>query len=523
MIDLLLENAVLPLAQSVRGAAPADAVAVRDGTIVAVGQGADLRRDLAPKRRLDLAGRALLPGFNDAHIHVWKVGHLLTSLVDLRDAASVGMVRERLRARSTDGEGWLLARGVNELKLAEGRLPTREELDAWFPNRPVWITRVCNHVGLANSAALRAAGVQRGTESPPGGEVRRDDAAELTGVFTENAMRLVSDRIPPPTDEALRKMVRAANARLLSLGVTAATDPGVDDQLLSVYRAMDVAGELRGRYNVMRLAPENAASEAMSEWAPPTLTNCLRIETAKLFMDGGLSGATAALSVPYRHADTRGVLRYERDEYAALCRKADAAGYRVATHVIGDRAITTALDAYEALPRIAKRARFEHFGLPPSADLLRASRLGIGVATQAIFLPELGANFRKYLPGDFPITPYPIRAMLDVGLTVALSTDAPVVIDERPLAGVAAAARRLSGDGAPIGPEEAITVREGLLAYTAAGAALSGDADRFGTIGVGQLADLVVLNQSPLATPVEELADIEVAMTLVGGEVAYES
>jgi predicted amidohydrolase YtcJ len=517
MIDLLLENAVLPLAEM-----PADAVAVRDGKIIAVGQGADLRRDCSPKRRLDLEGRTLLPGFNDAHIHVWKVGHLLTSLVDLRDAASLGEVHERLLSRSSSTDGWLLARGVNELKLAEGRLPSLKELDAWFPHRPMWITRVCHHVGLANSAAIRAAGIDRVTPSPAGGEVRRDAAGELTGVFTENAMRLVADRVPTPTNEALRAMVRAANVRLLSLGVTVVTDPGVNDQLLAVYRSMDDAGELTGRFNVMRLAPEVASSEAMAEWAPPTISDCLRIDTAKLFMDGGLSGATAALTVPYRHADTRGVLRYERDEYAMLCRKADAAGYRVATHVIGDRAITTALDAYEALPRIAKRARFEHFGLPTNKDLVRAARLGIGVATQAIFLPELGANFRQYLPENFPITPYPIRAMLDAGLTLALSTDAPVVVDERPLAGVAAAARRLSGDGAPIGPDEAITIREGLLAYTTSGAKLSGDANRFGKIEAGQFADLVVLDRCPLTTTLEELADIEVMMTLVSGEIVYQ-
>ena len=517
MIDLLFENAVLPLADT-----PADAVAINEGRIIAVGQGADLRRELSPKRCLDLEGRALLPGFNDAHIHVWKVGHLLTSLVDLRNAASLDEVRERLASRSGVAGGWLLARGVNELKLAEGRLPSLEELDEWFPDRPVWITRVCNHVGLANSAAMKAAKVNDATSSPPGGEVRRDASGKLTGVFTENAMRLIADCVPPPSTDELRAMVRAANQKLLSLGVTAFTDPGVDDRLLPVYQAMDDAGELTGRFNVMRLAPEDASSDAMADWEPPTLSDQLRIDTAKLFMDGGLSGATAALSVPYRHADTRGVLRYERDDYATLCRKADAAGYRVATHVIGDRAIATALDAYEALPRIAKRARFEHFGLPTDKDMIRAARLGIGVATQAIFLPELGANFREYLPEDFPITPYPIRAMLDAGLTVALSTDAPVVIDERPLAGVAAAARRLSGDGVPIGPDEAITTREGLYAYTAAGAKLTGDAERFGTIEAGQFADLVVLDQSPLTTPVEALADIKVAMTLVGGEIVYE-
>ncbi|TWT99665.1 N-substituted formamide deformylase precursor [Botrimarina colliarenosi] len=517
MIDLLLENAVLPLAD-----APADAVAITAGRIVAVGHGAQLRRELAPKRTIDLAGRTLLPGFNDAHLHVWKVGHLLTSLADLRDAESLPEVRRRLTApMRADGE-WVLGRGVNELRLAEGRLPTRGELDGWFPDRPVWVTRVCNHFGIANSAALRVVGVDRNTSAPAGGELRRDAAGEPTGVLTETAMRLVTDRLPPPSDAALRDMVRAANQRLLSLGVTAVTDPGVDDRLLAVYEAMSAAGELVGRFNVMRLAPEDAASDAMAEWTPPRCDERLRIDTAKFFMDGGLSGATAALSTPYRHADTRGVLRYDRDAYAVLCRKTEAAGYRTATHVIGDRAIATALDAYEALPRIAKRARFEHFGLPTGHDLVRTARLGIGVATQAIFLPELGANFREYLPEDFPVTPYPIRTMLEVGLNVALSTDAPVVRDERPLAGVAAAVGRRCGDGAPMGPDETITLRDGLLAYTAAGAKLSGDDDRFGAIRTGLLADLVVLDRSPLEEPVDSLMEIGVTMTLVNGEVVFE-
>ncbi|MEO0529541.1 MAG: amidohydrolase family protein, partial [Planctomycetota bacterium] len=362
----------------------------------------------------------------------------------------------------------------------------------------------------------------RSTAEPPGGEIRRDKSGEPTGVFTETAMRLVADVIPPPTDAELREMIVAATRRQLSMGITAATDPGVDNRVLRVYREMDAAGELPGRYNVMRLAPEDPESEAMAEWRPPTTSDHLRVDTAKLFMDGGLSGATAALSVPYRHANTTGVLRYDAKRYGELCCKATDAGYRVATHVIGDRAIATALDAWEQLPEAARNARFEHFGLPTERDLQRTANLGIGIATQPIFLPELGANFREYLPDDFPVTPYPIQQMQAAGLRVALSTDAPVVVDERPLAGIAAAVHRLDGDGQPIGLEESIPLREALLGYTNAGAELTGDAKRFGSITPGLAADLVVLDRSPLDTRLDELADIGVDLTFVDGEIVYQ-
>lgn len=519
MPRLLLENAVLPLADDPSH----DAVAVQEDKIVAVGAGDALRSAGSYDRRIDLGGRTLLPGFNDAHVHIWKAGRLLTSLVDLRGAESFAEVRDALARRAGETEGWVLARGVNELRLAEGRLPDRHDLDAWLPGRSVWLTRVCNHIGVASTAALREAGVVRSTDAPPGGEVLRDSAGEPTGVLTETALSLVTPHLPEPSEAELRVMIRAQTAKQLRMGITAATDPGVDDRLLAVYRRMDERGGLPLRCNVMRLAPEDPTDETMRDWVRPTVTDFLRVDTAKLFLDGGLSGATAALSTPYRHADSLGVLRYEAHEYAALCRLADAAGYRVATHVIGDRAIGTALDAFESLPpHVASRARFEHLGLPTANDLRRAARLGVGVATQPRFLPELGGNFREYLPDAYPITPYPLRDMLGAGLTVALSTDAPVVRDERPLAGVASAVDRLDGSGRPIGPDQAIRLREALLACTAGGAKLSGDADRFGSIQPGRWADLAVLRRSPLETPPAELAEIEVDMTFVGGELVHE-
>jgi hypothetical protein len=214
----------------------------------------------------------------------------------------------------------------------------------------------------------------------------------------------------------------------------------------------------------------------------------LRVDTAKFLADGGLSGATAALSVNYRHAPHKGVLRFERGELAALCQETHDAGWRIATHAIGDVAIDQMLDIYESLgphPR-GFAHRIEHFGLPDANQLARASRLRVIAAPQTIFIHSLGRNFRRYLPDAFLARTYPIRAMLDAGVRVALSSDAPVVDDDNPLVGMTAAVTRRDDEGEAIAPEQAITAAEALHAYTMGGAVASGDEANRGSIEAGK-------------------------------------
>jgi predicted amidohydrolase YtcJ len=249
----------------------------------------------------------------------------------------------------------------------------------------------------------------------------------------------------------------------------------------------------------------------------------LRVDTAKFLADGGLSGATAALSVNYRHAPHKGVLRFERGELAALCQETHDAGWRIATHAIGDVAIDQMLDIYESLgphPR-GFAHRIEHFGLPDANQLARASRLRVIAAPQTIFIHSLGRNFRRYLPDAFLARTYPIRAMLDAGVRVALSSDAPVVDDDNPLVGMTAAVTRRDDEGEAIAPEQAITA-EALHAYTMGGAVASGDEANRGSIEAGKWADLAVLSRNPLISPPEALREVTVDMTLVAGRVEYE-
>ena len=505
--------------------AVATAAAVRAGRIAAVGESADLlRASNGRATRIDLGGRTLIPGFNDAHAHVWKIGHLLTSMLDLRRTSSLDALLDDVRrfADRAPEDAWVLGRGYNEAALRERRAPTRSDLDRASPRRPVVLTRTCGHIYAVNSAALARAGIGAGTEAPPGGAIERDDRGEPTGLLRETAMGLVNRVLPPPGAGDYERMIAAALGHQLTLGITSSSDCGVAPPLVAVYRSLEANGALPARVNVMLL--RKVDGEAAPVPLPERfVSDMLRVDTVKFLADGGLSGATAALSVDYKHAPGKGLLRFSREELEGLCRESHDAGWRIATHAIGDVAIDQVLSIYERLdPARGLTHRIEHFGLPTRQHLARAAALGVTAAPQAIFIRSLGRNFRSYLPDALLPRAYPIRAMLDAGVRVALSSDAPVVEDDNPLAGMMAAVTRRDSEGALIAPEQAITAGEALHAYTAAGAAATGDDDNRGAIAAGMWADLAVLSGDPLAVEPDALPELSVDMTIVGGRIAYE-
>ena len=496
------------------------AIGIRAGRIASVGD------DAAPAtRRIDLGGRAVVPGFNDAHAHVWKIGHLLTTMLDLRGVSSLEALVASARAAAAERpEGaWLLGRGYNEALLREGRPPTRHDLDRAAPDRPIVLTRTCGHIVAANSLALERAGVTASTAAPPGGVIERDARGEPTGLLHETAVGLMTRVVPKPTPAEHAAMIDAALSHQLTHGITSTSDCGVRPELLAVYRAMDAKGALKARVNVMplRLPDDSASPLPLPE---RHVSDMLRVDTVKFLADGGLSGATAALSMPYRHAATHGVLRFEAAELLELARDSHDAGWRIATHAIGDVAIDQVLDVYEQLgahPR-ALANRIEHLGLPSVSQLRRAARLGVIAAPQAIFIYGLGRNFRQYLPDELLPRCYPIRGMLDAGLVVALSSDAPVVEEDSPMLGMMAAHTRRDREGIAIAPEQSISIAEALRGYTMGGALSTGDERNRGSLDAGKWADLAVLSADPLAVAPEELPGVRVDMTLVAGKVVYE-
>ncbi len=356
-----------------------------------------------------------------------------------------------------------------------------------------------------------------------GGVIERDEQGEPNGILHETAMGLITGVMPPPSSSDYGKMIRAALDHQLSLGITSSSDCGVSPELLNVYLDLDRKGELPARILVMPLRRVDGRKDPVPLPAQH-ISSMLRVDTVKFLADGGLSGATAALSVPYRHADTKGTLRFEKEDLRQLCQQSHDQGWRIATHAIGDVAIDLVLSIYEGLGPHPKgfAHRIEHFGLPDTAQLQRAAKLGVIAAPQAIFIHALGANFLQMIPDSLFSRTYPIRGMLDAGLTVALSSDAPVVEDDNPLLGMYAAITRRTNDGRSICPEQAITAQEALYGYTMGGAIASGDADSRGSITPGKWADVAVLSADPLAAEPVALPEIRVEMTFLAGRKVYE-
>lgn len=504
----------------------ANALWVRDGKIAAVGEKSDVEAALkAGTPRIDLGGRTVVPGFNDAHVHVWKVGHLLTSMLDLRGAKSLGGIRDAIgeRARKAPAGAWILGRGYNEAQMQEGRGPTRADLDEACSERPVYLTRTCGHISVANSKALQMAGVTRDSRAPSGGVIVRDDAGEPTGELHETAMSLVGNRVPEPSDAEYEEAVLAGARHQIALGITSATEAGVMPSLLAVYRSMDARGALPYRVNVMALRRPLGGPETLPLPAY-FVSDFLRTDTIKILADGGLSGATAALRKPYKNSQSTGVLRVEREEMFSLCEEAQRAGLRIGVHAIGDRTIDITLDVFERLAALCpgKQHRLEHFGLPWPEQIGRAAKLGCIAVPQAIFIRSLGKNFRRYLTDEMLERAYPIADMIRSKMIVALSSDAPVVANDSPLFGMVSAQIRKDEDGVSLAPGQCISAAEALYAYTAGGAFASGDEENRGTLSVGKWADFAVLSANPLLAPPVDCPPIEVEQTYIGGVCVFE-
>jgi hypothetical protein len=503
----------------------ASAVGVVDGKIAAVGEECDLAAGRSPSTRMvDLEGSTMLPGFEDAHAHIWKLGSLLTSSLDLRGSPSIEQIGLQLKERDSQlpAASWLQGRGFNEISMAEGRLPQRADLDRFVPNRPVLLTRTCGHVFVANSEALRIAGVTRDTVPPMGGVIERGPDGEPNGVLHETAVGLVNRVLPAPNGRDYRAMIDAALQRQLSFGITASSDCGVLPGLLETYLEMDAEGVLPARMTVMPLAKPDGGSSSpakMGRYRSPMLN----VDTVKFLADGGLSGGTAALSVPYRNSASCGVTRFDTEELFALFAEFQNLGWRLCTHAIGDAAIEQVLSLYEQLPRnpYQGRHRIEHLGLASRKQMKRMVATGAIAVTQPIFLDELGENFMAYVPNALAEQVYPIRDMLDAGLTVAFSSDAPVVRNDAPLKGVEAAVLRRTAAGNCILPGQGISAQEALFAYTAAAAEASGEELSRGSIQPGRWADFVILSADPTNVPAEAISQIQVQQTYLAGKLVY--
>jgi predicted amidohydrolase YtcJ len=353
--DLVFLNGTVITVDEARPSA--EAVAVVGNRIARVGTNEDVRAEIGTATRVvDLAGRALLPGFNDNHTHPISYG-LSLGMIDARPAAipTLAGLQEAFRAvaqtASAARDGWLLARGYDDSRLDARRHPTRHDLDAATDGRPAFLTRTCGHLGVANSAALTRAGITRDTPDPEGGQIDRDEHGEPTGLLRETAMRLVQERIPRSTRAELKDALRAAGQRFLAYGITSVGEAAIrTSDELAAYQELATAGELPMRVYTMMLIDDTldalAALGMRTGWGDAWL----RIGPAKLFQDGSGGGRTAAMTEEYvNDPGNRGISIYDQAGLNERFGRAHAAGFQLTAHAIGDRAITMILDAYETV------------------------------------------------------------------------------------------------------------------------------------------------------------------------------
>ncbi len=513
----------------------AEAVAVRGDRIAAVGSSDSVRALVGPKTRvLDLAGRTVVPGFEDGHAHLLGIGfaRLDVDLVGTRSYAEVvARVAEAVKTRKP-GE-WIRGRGWHEGKWdapARGAVrgfPTHQALSAVSPDNPVVLTRADGHAALANAKAMALKGITRETAAPAGGEVIRDASGAPTGVFVDNAERLVEP--PDRTPEETRRALDLAMDECLAKGVTSLTDAGADIGTVALYKAAAAEGKLRTRLYVM--AAGLRTMRALGRPESGLAGGMLSVRAVKLYADGALGSRGAALLEPYADdAGNTGLLVTPPAEIQEAARFALASGFQVGTHAIGDRANRLVLDAYEkafAERPEAKDPRFriEHAQVLDAADIARFGRLSVLASMQAIHCP----SDRPWAPkriGDARVAEgaYVWRKLLAAGARIVNGTDAPVE-DLSPLQNFHASVTRAGADGQPPGgfdPDQKLTRAEALRTMTLDVAYGSFAEREKGSIEAGKLADLVVLSQDILSVSDSELMKTEVVATILGGRVLYE-
>ena len=533
--DLILDNATIITMDPNRPRA--GSLAISGARIVAVGNAGQFDGAAAPV--VDLGGRTVVPGFNDAHNHMAAYGAALNE-VPLH-AGAVHSIEEIVaaigeRAAVTPAGVWVLGTGYDDNKLAERRHPTRAELDAVSPDKPVLLNHTSGHFCVVNTAAMRLARIGE-VPVPEGGVVAVDADGQPTGLLEEQAQTLARALLHPRPVADLVANLGAASDQYLEEGVTSCQEAGVGGILgtsepleLAAYQQARRSGVLRVRVTLMPAVETLHTSDHHADDAEPFALDLglhsgfgdewLRFGPVKIFADGSLIGRTAAMFEDFEgEPGNRGYFQMEEAKLHDLIFRAHRSGWQVATHAIGDRAVSSVLDAYaeaqRLVPRDDPRHRIEHCGMCRADDVARIAELGVIPVPQARFISEIGDGMARAV-GDRRPDCYRQRSFLDAGVVVPGSSDRPVV-NGAPLLGVHDLVNQRTGDGHPFNPHEALTPEEALRAYTLSSAYATFDEADKGSLEVGKLADLVVLDRDPTTIDPATIAETEVLATMVGG------
>ena len=528
--DLVVTNARIYTVDDTRPVV--EAIAVRDGRVVFAGAARGALTLKGPRTRvLDLGGRTVIPGMTDAHAHLLGLGTALRN-VDLTGAQSYEEVVARVaaRAKTAPAGAWILGRGWDQNRWPGARFPTHEPLDAAVPGHPVYLERVDGHAGLANAAAMRAAGVTAATKDPAGGRIERDSTGAPSGTFVDNAQGLIERAIPAPTRADVRDMTLAAIAECNRWGLVGIHDAGESRQTIDVFEELAKAGRYNLRTYVM-VSDDSAALAHYFAIGPRSALydGHLWVRAVKLYADGALGSRGAALLAPYADdPKNSGLLVSAPAHIEAVSERALRAGFQVATHAIGDRGNRLVLDAYEralaAVPTADPRLRIEHAQVLSPEDIPRFAALGVIPSMQASHqTSDMGWAATRLGPERVKGA-YAWRSLLNTGVVIPNGSDFPVEY-VNPLISFHSAVTRQSAANEPPGgwyPEQRMTRDEALRSMTLWPAYAAFQEHDAGSLTPGKYADFVVLDQDIMRVAAEDILKTQVLATYIGGKAVYE-
>jgi predicted amidohydrolase YtcJ len=530
--DLIIQNARI---WTVDPSLPeAESVAILGDRIVAVGSNQQVDAWHGPQTRVvDAAGKRLLPGFNDAHVHFTDGGAQLDS-VELNDATSPQEFARRIgeRATKTTKGEWVLGGDWDETKWSPAELPTKELIDAVTPAMPVAVNRYDGHMVLANSLALKLAGITAQTPDPAGGVIVRDKQGNPTGALKDAAEDLLFKAVPPPSHDQRRHAIERALEHAASLGVTSVQHMNPDYADIAIYSELLDEGKLTTRIYAAPLitqVDDQVKIGIRRAFGGPYL----RIGAVKAYSDGSLGSTTAYFFEPYSdRPGNRGLLSDEMHPLSLMqdrMMRADAAGLQICTHAIGDAGISAILDIYAAIEKEHgsrdRRWRIEHSQHLAVKDFDRFAQLHVIASVQPYHAIDDGRWAEGRIGHDRASRTYAFRTLLNHGVRLAFGTDWEVA-PLNPMLTLYAATTRATLDGKnPDGwfPEQKLTIKEAIEAYTMGSAYAEFQENEKGSITPGKLADMVLLSDDVLSIDPVKIRDVKVFKTWVGGKLTYDN
>ncbi len=511
--DLILKNAKVITVDPNRPAA--ELVAIKGDKILLVA-GNDQEESVRGARTkiIDCHGKTVVPGFNDAHCHIFSlVRKVLSTDLSPSSVSSISDIKGviRQKAQNTPPGQWIIGTDYNDFYLAEKRHPTRRDIDEVAPHHPIVLSHRSLHACVLNSLALSLAGITTETPEPPGGLIDRDiNTGEPTGILFE-MLGYIRHKVMPPMNEAeLTKGIALVNQHYLSQGITSLQDATItnDYQRWQIYQAFMDAGKLKSRMYLM------TGVELLREFQ----------EAGLVFKSGDIHLRIGGIKIVL--GEVTGQLYPSQPELNRLVLDAHRTGYQVAIHAVQPNEVEAAIIAleyvYSQLPQTGRRHRIEHCSECPPGLLTRLKKLRAVVVTQPPFLYFSGERYLTTVPADRQQYLYRIKSFLKSGLVVAGSSDSPIVPDN-PLIGIYAAITRQAQSGQQILSNECISAGQALAMYTINAAYVSCEEDIKGSITRGKLADMVILSDDPTKVPPEQIKDIKVEMTIIGGKVVWEA